>query len=270
MKVKQFFIKVFKRIKSNLGVKSLIFLGVFIVLLVADLVLKYCEELYEWDFTVIPGVIFVEHGHRNPGAGFSWLADKAWGQTFLIVLTFIMIAAIVLAILALPERFTLLKLSLYIILAGAIGNLVDRLMFGEVRDFVWLVIVNAYCNFADFWIVIGGIMAILDMLFFNEWAVLPLTKRARAAQAEHRKREEAKKAAQFNASGSSAVTEENVSDIQKGKTSSDGVPSDECESDGNSAISQSDGKKCSDDVDAGGRHSDTQSEKGGNGSGGDE
>ena len=113
-------------------------------------------------------------------------------------------------------------------------------------------------------------MAVLDMLFFNEWAVLPLTKRARAAQAEHRKREEAKKAAQLNASGSSAMAEENADDIQKGNSSSDGAPSDEGESDGNSAISQSDGKKCSDDVDAGGRHSDTQSEKGGNGSGGDE
>ena len=270
MKVKQFFIRIFNRIKSNIGWKSAIFLGVFAVLLAADLLTKHFEEAYSWNFTVIPGFIEVESGIRNPGAGFSWLADKSWGQPFLIALTVVMVVAVIGVILALPERFTILKLCLYMILAGALGNLVDRIAFGEVRDFVWLVIVNAYCNFADFWIVIGGIMAILDMLFFNEWAVLPLTKRARAAQAEHRKREEAKKAAQFNASGSSAVTEENVSDIQKGKASSDGAPSDECESDGNAATSQSDGKKCSDDVDAGGRHSDTQPDKGVNGSGGDE
>ncbi len=191
--IKDFFIKIGKRIKANFGWKSAVFIGVLIVLVAADLLLKYFEEAYEWKFDVIPGFIEVQYGIHNMGAGFSWLADKSWGQPFLIALTFIMIFVIAGVILALPERFTLLKLSLYIILAGAIGNLVDRLCFGYVRDFVWLLIVNAYCNFADFWIVIGGIMAVLDMLFFNEWAVFPLTKKAKEAQAEHKKKEEEKK-----------------------------------------------------------------------------
>jgi hypothetical protein len=42
----------------------------------------------------------------------------------------------------------------------------------------------ACCNFADFWIVFGIIIAAIDMLFLNEWAVIPLTKKARMAQAE--------------------------------------------------------------------------------------
>ena len=199
MKVKQFFIRIFNRIKSNIGWKSAIFLGVFAVLLAADLLTKHFEEAYSWNFTVIPGFIEVESGIRNPGAGFSWLADKSWGQPFLIALTVVMVVAVMGVILALPERFTILKLSLYMILAGALGNLVDRIAFGEVRDFVWLLIVDAYCNFADFWIVIGGILAVIDMLFLNEISVFPLTKRAREAQAEHQKREEQKKSAKTSA-----------------------------------------------------------------------
>ena len=38
------------------------------------------------------------------------------------------------------------------------------------------------CNFADFWIVFGTIVAIVDILFLNEWALIPLTKRAKEAQ----------------------------------------------------------------------------------------
>ena len=94
MKVKQFFIRIFNRIKSNIGWKSAIFLGVFAVLLAADLLTKHFEEAYSWNFTVIPGFIEVESGIRNPGAGFSWLADKSWGQPFLIALTVVMVVAV--------------------------------------------------------------------------------------------------------------------------------------------------------------------------------
>lgn len=192
MKIKQFFIGIFKRIKSNVSWKSAILLGIFIALLAADLLTKYYEELGNWNFTVIPGFIEVEHGHRNPGAGFSWLADKEWGQAFLITLTFILSAVIIGFILGLSDKnHFVLKICLCFVLAGAIGNLCDRLAFGEVRDFVWILIVNAYCNFADFWIVLGGIALVIVLLFFDESAVFPLTARAKQAQAERAAKEKA-------------------------------------------------------------------------------
>lgn len=174
--------------KINLGKYSSILLAVCAVLVALDLVLKWGEEEYLWNFTVIPNFIWVEGGkfNRNPGAAFSFLAGKEWGQAFLITVTFIMLAALVAVFLFLPERFTLLKLAVVMVIAGAVGNLVDRLMFREVRDFVWINMgfSTACCNFADFWIVIGTVIAVLDLLFFNEWAVFPLTKKAKAAQAE--------------------------------------------------------------------------------------
>ncbi len=172
------------KLKAHFGKVSAILIAVFAALLTVDLVLKHCEEAYNWNFTVIPHLITVQSGVRNPGAAFSFLANAGWGQIFLIVLTFIALAAMVFAFIVLPERFIILKTSIALIASGALGNLVDRIAFREVRDFVWLNMFGnwACCNFADFWIVFGVILAVIDMLFLNEWAVLPLTKSAKAAQ----------------------------------------------------------------------------------------
>ncbi len=172
--------------KICLGKISFIMLAVFAVLLAADLITKSCEEAYGWNFTVIPKLIRVESGVRNPGAAFSFLAEASWGQPFLIILTFVMLAVMAVGFALLPERFVVLKLFLAAVAAGAVGNLVDRISFFEVRDFVWVNIFGnwACCNFADFWIVLGVIAAAIDFLFINEWAAFPLTKKARAAQAE--------------------------------------------------------------------------------------
>ena len=173
-----------KKLKVNVGWKSLILIGVCVVLILVDLLTKIFEERYGWNFIVIPHFIEVESGSRNPGCAFSFLANASWGQPFLIVMTFILLVALIAVFIFLPERFTLLKVALCLIVAGAIGNLIDRIAYREVRDFVG---VNMFgkmvsCNFADFWIVFGTLVAVVDMLFLNEWSVFPLTKKAKEAQ----------------------------------------------------------------------------------------
>ncbi len=182
----------FKNLKIQVSKKTLIFLGVFIILLACDLITKHLEEAFAWNFTFIPNLIWVESGHRNSGASFSFLADVAWGQPLLKALTIVLILALIIAFFLIPERFTLLKLAIVLVIAGAIGNLVDRFMFDEVRDFVWLwmIFTEACCNFADFWIVIGVALIVVDMMFLNEWAVFPMTKKAKAAQNEKQEGQE--------------------------------------------------------------------------------
>lgn len=179
------------KLKVSFGISGLILLAVFAVLLTADLVLKVCAEKYGWQFTVIPGLIEVVRVQHNSGAAFSFLADKPWAQTFFIVLTFIMLALMIAAFLLIPKRFVVLKVAIIMVAAGAVGNLVDRLAFAYVRDFVnvWMFGSMACCNFADFWIVFGVIVAVIDLLFLNEWAVFPLTKSAKAAQQAKAKQE---------------------------------------------------------------------------------
>ena len=87
--------------------------------------------------TIVPGFLDIVHV-RNPGAAFSAFAGAPeWfrGPFFLIVT----IAAVVVLIrvayrLEPADRF--LRIALGAILGGALGNLVDRLVYGEVVDFI--------------------------------------------------------------------------------------------------------------------------------------
>ena len=178
------------KIKFNIGWKSLILIGVCVALILVDLLTKIFEERDSWNFIVIPKLIEVESGSRNPGCAFSFLADAAWGQIFLIIMTFLLLVVLVAGFIIMPEKHLLLKISLCLIISGAIGNLIDRIAYREVRDFVNVNIFGsmAACNFADFWIVFGTIIAVIAMLFIDEWSVFPLTKSAKAAQ-EKRKQE---------------------------------------------------------------------------------
>ncbi len=187
-----------KKIKPHIGKLSLILIAVIAVLIAADLVTKYLEEKYLWKFTIIPGFAEIHGGpdKRNPGCAFSFLADNPQiGQPILITFTFVLLAVIIFGFIVLPEKFALLKVAAALLIAGAVGNLVDRLVYAEVRDWFGLWMFGmTYCNLADFWIVIGTVLAVIDLMLLNEWAVIPLTKKAKAAQAERKAREEAEHA----------------------------------------------------------------------------
>ena len=74
-----------------------------------------------------------------------------------------MVVAVSIFVLRLDSKHSKLKLSLSFILGGAIGNLIDRLQFGFVVDFldfrVWPVF-----NIADSAITIGGILLFFILL----------------------------------------------------------------------------------------------------------
>ncbi len=75
---------------------------------------------------------------RNPGAAFSFLAQAPewFRQPFFLVATGVAIVALLFFILYAQEEGTLLVVAAASILGGAIGNLIDRLLYGEVIDFL--------------------------------------------------------------------------------------------------------------------------------------
>lgn len=74
---------------------------------------------------------------RNPGAAFSFLADAGgWQVWFFILLAFGMVLAIIYWLWRLPEEARFERWGLALILGGAIGNLIDRLRYGAVVDFL--------------------------------------------------------------------------------------------------------------------------------------
>lgn len=72
----------------------------------------------------------------NPGAAFSFLSDAAgWQRWFFIAIAFAASAWIVYLLRRYPGQ-TLFCLALSLVLAGALGNVIDRILFGAVVDFL--------------------------------------------------------------------------------------------------------------------------------------
>lgn len=216
-----------KKFKPHIGVLSIILIAVCGALIAADLLTKHFEEVFNWQFAIIPGFVEISGNIRNQGCAFSFLNNNPEvGQPLLISLTSVMLAFLLFIFVFLPERFKLLKVTVAIVIAGAIGNLVDRCMFREVRDFIGLNMMFStkhlvYCNLADFYIVIGAALVVVDLLFLNDWAVFPLTKQAKAAQAK-RKEEEKNKEKEKEKEAAHQATITDLSEIPESTDNNDG------------------------------------------------
>lgn len=111
--------------------------------------------------TLLPGIVELRY-YLNDGMAFSMLAGK---QTLLIVVTSIMLVC-VLALLLLRRMGPWERVSWMLILGGGIGNLIDRVLNGEVVDYINVLFVNfAVFNFADICITTGVIMLVLWVLY---------------------------------------------------------------------------------------------------------
>ncbi|AYB45523.1 signal peptidase II [Paenibacillus lautus] len=120
-------------------------------------------ELYE-QIPVI-GDFFLITSSRNRGAAFGILQDQLW---FFIIVTIIVVGGIVWYLRKVSkEGRKLLPTALALVLGGALGNFIDRLIMGEVVDFLQFNF-GSYTfpifNIADSCIVIGVGLIILDTL----------------------------------------------------------------------------------------------------------
>jgi len=119
---------------------------------------------------------------HNTGAAFSFLSEAGgWQRWFFIVLATVVSVVIVIWLKGLPRTDKYLAIALALILGGAIGNVVDRALYGYVVDFVQLYYVAESClpgfyfngiqcnwpafNIADMAIVGGAILMVVDGVF---------------------------------------------------------------------------------------------------------
>ncbi|MBO5045477.1 MAG: signal peptidase II [Clostridia bacterium] len=167
-----------------------------LVLLFADLVIKGWAEavnVYQADYFL--GFIRWNF-EENPGMAFGMLANNRTGMIVITALTVVMIIGLVVLFFTAFKHNKPARVGLAIIEAGAIGNLVDRLILGYVRDMVDVSPIGfGVCNFADFYITGGAVFLIFVIMFIGKDAVLPLKKKWRdAAKAEAEEKERAKAA----------------------------------------------------------------------------
>ena len=147
-------------------------LGLSAILLIADRLTKIwvSNHIPFGDaIPIIPNVLRITHW-TNEGAAFSMFANTAspntvrWG-----LVSFSVIAAIVVlvAMIRLGSRITLTTTALALILAGALGNVHDRIAYGSVIDFIEVHIFSYHWpdfNVADSSIVVGACLLMLDSL----------------------------------------------------------------------------------------------------------
>ena len=117
---------------------------------------------------LIPGVFNLTYV-QNQGASFGMLQGFQW---FFIVITVIVIGAATWLMIRYRKKHTrFLKVAIALAYAGALGNLVDRILYGYVRDFFDFRMFDFWkwiFNVADACLVVGSIMLGIYILFIHK------------------------------------------------------------------------------------------------------
>lgn len=149
----------------------------WLVLSILVIILDQITKLYIIDtmalYDVIPVAEFFNIVRvHNHGAAFSFLADAGgWQRLFFSVIAIGVSVAMVVWLYKMPAGKRLLPIAIALVVGGAIGNLIDRLAYGYVVDFL-----DAYYgsyhwpafNVADISISIGAFLLFVDAIFFAD------------------------------------------------------------------------------------------------------
>lgn len=200
--------------KSGLKGSRLWGVLLFLGLLFIDQITKIVADVYFVEIAganetikIIPGMLELCISY-NRGIAFGSLASSSEAIKIAIVIgTAVVMLALSFVYWKIDKRRTLLRIALVLIVAGGIGNFIDRVYYqiwdpstaglvrDGVRDMVYLNILIDFgvCNFADFFISIGAVILLLSLLFFDMDALFPLGKKYRALAKESEEKSRAKK-----------------------------------------------------------------------------
>lgn len=146
----------------------MIWLIISALILAADQLVKYivsaCLEVGETAFSVL-GIADITYV-QNKGAAFSVLAGKT---VFLSVISVLFCIAVILFWIKKKPTHPLLCASLSMLLAGAVGNGIDRIFRGFVIDYINLTFMNfPVFNIADIGVTVGAGLFVLYIILFDK------------------------------------------------------------------------------------------------------
>lgn len=141
---------------------------VIILLAAADQYFKYLAVLHLKDqasYVLIDGILEL-HYLENRGAAFSMLQNK---RTLFIFTSVVMLTIIFYVLFKLPrqKKYRIWQVFLCLICAGAAGNMIDRIRYDYVVDYIYFKIIDfPVFNLADILITIGTVLFFIVVLFF--------------------------------------------------------------------------------------------------------
>ena len=134
-----------------------------IVFLIIDIVSKFIVSnlMNVYDSIVIVKNFFYISYVKNTGAAWSIFSDKTW---FVILISLVIIGIIIVYIIKNKPKSVLEKIGYSMVLGGAFGNFIDRIVNGYVIDFLDFYIFGydyPIFNLADVFIVVGVILLLI-------------------------------------------------------------------------------------------------------------
>ena len=141
-------------------------------ILILDLVTKAVFDGKILDF--IPGFISVEGNVHNTGASYGMFSDSAFAQVVFILMGVIFATLLVVFDLCYKKpikKNVWYKLAFVLLIGGLLGNLIDRVAFGYVRDFIHLDFMSfPVFNIADVALTCGCVAFLIYVLFTNPFS----------------------------------------------------------------------------------------------------
>lgn len=141
-----------------------------IFLVVADQYTKYIavQKLKNQPaFSIINGILEFNY-LENRGAAFGMLQNQ---KVFFVFVAIIFLCVIAYVLVKIPQekKYNRIHVLLVMIAGGAIGNLIDRLRFDYVVDFIYIVLINfPIFNVADMYVTFSTALLIIQILFVYE------------------------------------------------------------------------------------------------------
>lgn len=150
--------------------KIILIVDIFLILLLVafDQVVKYyASTTLEQQGSIVlwEGVLQLTY-LKNTGGIFGVLQNQT---LFILFVVSILILVVIYLLAKLPDkpRFTKLHIVLSVLLAGALGNLIDRIRFGYVIDFIYFVGIDfPIFNVADIMISVSTVVLIFLLIFY--------------------------------------------------------------------------------------------------------
>ena len=153
-------------LKSNSRQAFLLWLGLSSLLLILDQLTKIIAKNSLFEGVSQPVTSFLNWTLvYNSGAAFSFLAQAGGWQRWFFTCVGIIAALIMIWLIRKNSHQTIFSLALSLVLSGAIGNVIDRIIYGAVVDFVDVHYMGWHWpafNIADSAITIGVILLIVD------------------------------------------------------------------------------------------------------------
>ncbi len=161
----------------------IICLSILAGVLALDLVSKAIAVSQNFNVVIIPHLLKFKLTY-NTGASFSFLSDRSWAKYLFITLTLVVCICIlsffIYKAVKKQKVSKWLAVSLSLTFSGALGNLIDRLWLGKVRDFIYVFyntdIFPAIFNVADIALVVSVIMICVYVLFMDNDAIFKVKK----------------------------------------------------------------------------------------------